>query len=207
MSTSATALTATSERLIDAFLPVAEHGSRHEILVRAPAEVVLDVACTADMQANPLVRGIFRLRELLLRSKSLPREPRGLLDETLSLGWGLLAHRPARAIVVGAVTQPWQPDVVFRSVPPERFRSFAEPGMVKIVWTLEAEPIGPALARFRTETRVVATDAEARRKFGHYWRVFGAGILLIRFLLLPRLRRDAERRYRASLAGSSQGAV
>jgi hypothetical protein len=84
--------------------------------------------------------------------------------------------------------------VVFTPVAPERFAAFSEPDMVKIVWTLEAEPLGPALTRFRTETRVLATDDWARRRFRRYWRMFGAGIVLIRWLLLPALRREAERR-------------
>ncbi|MGH7681237.1 MAG: hypothetical protein ACRENN_04545 [Candidatus Eiseniibacteriota bacterium] len=33
-------------------------------------------------------------------------------------------------------------------------------------------------------------------RFRRYWRQFGAGIVFIRWLLLPAIRRDAERRYR-----------
>jgi hypothetical protein len=47
----------------------------------------------------------------------------------------------------------------------------------------------------------VATDAEARRKFRNYWRKFGRGIVLIRWLVLPAIRREAERRYRGLLTG------
>jgi hypothetical protein len=36
---------------------------------------------------------------------------------------------------------------------------------VKIVWTLEAEALGAALTRFRTQTRAAATDPIARKKF------------------------------------------
>jgi len=53
-------------------------------------------------------------------------------------------------------------------------------------------PIEPALTLFRTETRVLPTDEAARRKFRRYWRFFGAGIVLSRWLLLPALRREAE---------------
>ena len=72
--------------------------------------------------------------------------------------------------------------------------------MVKIAWTLEVEPLAPARTRFRTQTRVVATDDAARRKFRRYWRMFGMGIVLIRLLLLPAVRREAERRARSTLA-------
>ena len=67
---------------------------------------------------------------------------------------------------------------------------------MKIAWTLEATPLAPALTRFATETRVVATDEEARIKFRRYWRKFGMGIVLIRLVLLPALRKRAERLWR-----------
>jgi hypothetical protein len=84
-----------------------------------------------------------------------------------------------------------RPDV-FTSVPAEEFESYCAPDQVKIAWTLETVPLGPALTRFATETRVVATDEQARRKFRRYWRLAGTGIILIRLLVLPALRRAAE---------------
>jgi hypothetical protein len=188
------------ERLIDRFIPRAEHGGRHETLIRAPADLVFELAWNADMQAHPLARAIFWLRQKLLRAEAAPRAARGLVAETTGLGWGMLALRPSRELVMGAATRPWEANVVFRSVPPEQFAAFAEPGMVKIVWTIEAEPVEPALTRFRTETRVEATDEAARVKFRRYRRFFGIGIVLIRLVLLPRLRREAERQYRAASA-------
>jgi hypothetical protein len=97
--------------------------------------------------------------------------------------------------VAGAVCQPWQPNVTFQAIAPERFADFADPDQVKIAWTLEAEPLAPALTRFATETRVVATDPGARAKFRRYWWAFGAGIVMIRWLLLRAIRREAERRW------------
>jgi hypothetical protein len=194
---------ASGVRLIEQFIPRAEHGGCHETLIRAPASLVFELAWNTDMQAHPAVRAIFWLRETLLRAEPAPRAQRGLVAETTALGWRRLAHRSGRELVMGAVTRPWEANVVFRSLPPEEFVAFAESGMVKIVWTLEAEPLGPALTLFRTETRVVATDEAARSRFRRYWRFFGIGIVLVRLLLLPRLRREAERQYRAQLASTS----
>lgn len=192
------AASARGERLIERFIPDALVGERHETLVRAPAGLVFEVAQEFDLQSIPLVRGIFWLRAKLLRAEPPARSlfARGLVRETLALGWGSLALRPGRELVMGAVTRPWEANVGFTAVGPERFAAFAEPDLVKIAWTLEAEPLGPALTRFRTETRVQPTDGEARRKFLRYWRLFGKGIVLIRWLLLPAVRREAERRFR-----------
>jgi hypothetical protein len=68
---------------------------------------------------------------------------------------------------------------------------------VKIAWTLEATELGPALTRFAQETRVVATDEPARILFRRYWRWARFGIISIRLLMLPAVRREAERRWSA----------
>jgi hypothetical protein len=188
--------TAWAGRLIERFMPQADFVECHDTVVRAPADTVFEVAQQFDLQSLPLVRAIFWLRAKLLGAAKPPADlfARGLVAETTAAGWGILAERPGRELVVGSVSQPWKGDVVFTPVAPERFREFSEPDLVKIVWTLEAEPIGAGLARFRTETRVLATDDGARWKFRRYWRWAGIGIVLIRWLLLPALRREAERR-------------
>lgn len=188
---------ASSARLIDEFIPRADRGDRHAILIHAPAELVFSLAWSYDLSSHPLVRAVFGLRRLVMRGRAAPpRAPIGIVEETTGLGWVVLAHRPGREVVLGAATEPWKPDVVFRPVPRNEFAGFAEPGLVKIVWTLEATPLGPALTLFRTETRARATDPEARRKFSRYWLAVGLGIKLIRRLMVPAIRREAERRYR-----------
>jgi hypothetical protein len=66
---------------------------------------------------------------------------------------------------------------------------------VKIAWTLEAWPIAPGVTRFAQETRAVATDRASRGKFMRYWRWARFGIIAIRLLMLPAVRRAAERRW------------
>jgi hypothetical protein len=98
--------------------------------------------------------------------------------------------------VMGAVTRPWEADVRFRSLAPDAFAAFAEPGQVKIAWSLEADPDPqrPGQTLLRTETRARATDPTSRRRFRRYWHLFSPGILLIRRVLLPAVRRSAEGR-------------
>lgn len=111
-----------------------------------------------------------------------------------ALGWGVLAEIPGREIVFGVATRPWEANVVFRALPAGEFAAFNEPGYVKIVWTLRADPIGPAQSVFHTETRATTTDPAARRKFRRYWAPFLPGIILIRKILLRLLKAEAERR-------------
>lgn len=185
------------DRLIDRFLPTPEAAKAHVIRVRAPADFVFDVAEEFDLLSIPAVRAIFRLRAGLLRARPPGGDDTaGLVRRTQEMGWVELARRPGREIVMGAATRPWLPEPVFLSIPPERFRTWNVPGFVKIVWTLEAEPAGPALTRFTTETRVQPTDEIARRKFRRYWLGMGLGIGAIRRLALPAIRERAERRFR-----------
>lgn len=143
------------------------------------------------------MRTLFRLRAALLVAGDQPsRSQLGFIAQMQSLGWHCLAVDSSRCYVAGCACRPWQAVPGFSPLAPETFASFADPGRVKIAWTLEATPLAPALTRFATETRVVATDEEARIKFRRYWRKFGAGIVLIRLVLLPAIRREAERRWR-----------
>jgi hypothetical protein len=185
--------------LLDQFMPEYEVAERHHVRVAAPAAITLSAVTHTDLQQSRIVRAIFKARELVLGAQpDAETQPNGLLAQMTTLGWRVLAEKPGREIVVGAVTQPWLPNVVFRGLAPEEFRAFREPGYVKIIWTLRADPVGDTASIFRTETRVTTTDPTARAKFRWYWARFSPGIVLIRRLMLGPLRTDAERRARQS---------
>lgn len=183
--------------LLDRFMPSYEVVERHKVRIAAPAEVTFSAACDMALKDSAVIRGIFRARELVLGSKPDDKTlPRGLLAQTKALGWGVLAEVSGREIVMGAVTQAWLADVVFRAMPPDEFAAFSDPGYVKIAWTLRADPIGASESAFLTETRATTTDPTARAKFRWYWSKAAPGIWLIRRLTLGPLKREAERRAR-----------
>lgn len=183
---------------LDRFIPRPDVRERFETTIRAPAEFVMQTAGDFDMQSVTLVKAIFWLRERVTGATGVPpRKPQGLLAETRSLGWVLLAEEPGRLVICGATCQPWQADVTFTPLEPAKFAEYSEPDRVKIVWTLEARPIDATTTRFAQETRVVATDRQALAKFRRYWRWARFGIVAIRLLMLPAIRRTAEQRWRA----------
>jgi len=185
------------DSLLDRFLPAYEIVERHQIRVAAPAAMTLDVARDTELQASPVVRTIIRAREVILgASPDDRRRPRGLLAETQSLGWGVLADIPGREVVVGAVTRPWEANVTFHALPPDQFAAFKEAGYVKIAWTIRADPITASESVFRTETRAFATDPTARARFRRYWSFLSPGIIVIRWAVLGPVKREAERRAR-----------
>lgn len=191
-------------RTIDDFMP--DHLVRevHETMVDAPADVALTAAEELDLLSIPLVRATFWLRARAMGAPPPRRDDlKGLVAATRALGWGELARTPGRLVVMGAAVQPWLAEPVFSPIEPDSFAAWAEPDHVKIVWTLEADPLGPSRARLRTETRVQATDEAARAKFLRYWRFARFGIVAIRVLCMPAMRRAAERRF-AAQAGHAE---
>jgi hypothetical protein len=186
--------------LLNAFMPRYEAVERHHVEIAAPADLVMAAAREMDVAGSPVARAIFKAREIVMGAAAQgPRMPRGVIEETVSLGWSVLAEVPGREIVVGAVTRPWERDVKFVGLAPEQFVAFAEPGFVKIAWTLRADPAGPSTSIFRTETRALATDPDARSRFRRYWAFVSPGVWLIRRLTLGPLKAEAERRAAAAV--------
>ena len=184
------------DALLDRFMPAYDIVERHHVSVSAPADVTLAAACEMDLQGSRLVRTIIKAREAILGAIPDDRQrPHGLFAEMQSLGWGVLANVPGREVVVGSVTRPWEANVTFRALDPDRFAAFSEPGYVKIAWTLRADALSATESIFRTETRAIATDETARARFRKYWSLLSPGIILIRLAILRPLKTEAERRY------------
>jgi hypothetical protein len=183
------------DALLDQFMPTYDVAERHHIRIAAPADVTFGAACEMHLQQSPIVRGIFKAREWIMRSHQTAQpDTRAFVPQMRAIGWGVLGEIPGRELVMGAVTRPWMADVAFRPLPPAEFATFQEPEYVKIAWTLRADPIGDGDSIFRTETRVTTTDAAARAKFRRYWAFASPGIILIRWALLTPLKAEAERR-------------
>ncbi|HEX6162502.1 MAG TPA: hypothetical protein VFZ31_03995 [Vicinamibacterales bacterium] len=195
------AVMADNASLIDRFIPHPEVIEHNQIAVNAPADIVLAAAKEMELMSSPLVRSIIKARELVLGGEPDERpHPAQLLDQMKSIGWVVLAEMPGREVVMGAVTQPWQAAPVFRSIPPDEFLAFAEPGYVKIAWTLRASPLDARRSMFHTETRVATTDADARDRFRTYWSFVAPGVKLIRAAMLRPLKRAAEKRWKNAAA-------
>jgi hypothetical protein len=186
-----------ADELLDRFAPEYDVCERHEIALAAPPDVVFEAARQMQLEGSPLVRAIFKAREIIMgaRADARPR-PRGFLAEVTAIGWGMLAERPDRQIVMGAVTRPWEPNPVFRALPADTFSGFAEPDNVKIAWTIAVAPAADGGSLFWTETRALALGPAARRKFRRYWSFLSPGILLIRSIMVHALKAAAERLWR-----------
>lgn len=189
------------DSILDRFMPLYDIVERHHVRVAAPAAVTLAVACDLSLSESRVARAIFKGRELMLGGdQRTPPAPPGLLASMLALGWARLAEEDGREVVLGAVTRPWEANPMFRALPPPDFTRFAEPDYVKIAWTLRADPAGDEACVFRTETRAIATDVEARAKFRRYWALVSPGVALIRRAMLVPVKQEAERRVASAQA-------
>ena len=186
-----------TDSLLDEFMPAYEVVERHHVRVAAPAAIALAAACDMDLAQSPIIRGIFKGRELILGAQpDKARNPRTLLAWARELGWAVLSETPDREVVLGAVTRPWDANPVFRPLPPHQFAAFHEPGYARIVWTLRADPISATESVARTETRVATTDEAARKNFRRYWSLVSPGVEVIRWISLQLVKREAESRMR-----------
>ena len=87
-------------------------------------------------------------------------------------GWVGLAEEPGRELVFGAIGKVWKPDIEWRSVTAEEFRTFAEPDFAKIAARFSVRDYGQGRTLLTYEARTVGTNTEARRKFRRYrWLV------------------------------------
>jgi hypothetical protein len=179
--------------MLDLFAPTWGWRVTHRVPIHATPQRVMAAARRMSLADSRLVRAIFWLRECMVGAEHRPLARTGVVDYVQSIGWGLLAENGGQEIVLGAVTQPWQPAPVFHPISPDRFASFVRPDHVKIVWNLKAEPRGRGQTLLTAETRVIPCDDQARRHFRRYWWIFSPGIWLIRELLLRPLRRRLER--------------
>lgn len=189
--------------LLDRFIPHPEVREQHDVRVRAPADVTYRAALALNIHDSSIIRSIFRGRELLLgaRHRAAPPIATPFLEQMIALGWSVLAEEPGREIVLGAITRPWEPNPRFEPIPAAEFSTFSHPRSVKIAWSVSVFDAAEGESVFRTETRVVTTDAEARRRFRRYWAVVVPGVLMIRretLRLVKVAAEDAARRGRTS---------
>ena len=124
-----------------------------------------------------------------------------MLQWLLNSGFLFLREIKDREVVFGVVNRMVAVESRRPPVKPEEFASFSEPGVVKIAANFRVEGQRGGWSRVTTETRILATDEVAERRFGAYWRLIHPGSALIRRSWLQAIRRRAEEPMPASGGG------
>lgn len=182
--------------LIQKYLPDFEFREHRSTMVVAAPQIAYNTMCSVDFSRSWLIRTIFTTRRLLYGifvkriEKNNTAAFGSLLESALKLGWSVLEEVPNHELVVGAVTQPWEAEVIFQGLTGLEFINFEKPGFAKIAWNIAVQEVKPGVTRLSTETRVALTDPIARRKFSYYWFLFNPGIRLIRWAAFRIVKRD-----------------
>lgn len=185
-----------SNMQIDSFMPSYHFNEVHSVLVQAPPEQVYRALHQVTPSEVSLLSSLFWLRSLGGCADSRAeiqgrRTP--ILDELTTQGFVRLGEHPGRELVLGVVGQFWRlkggPEPV-RSA--SEFLEFVRPGFVKATINFVVMDAGGSASKVVTETRILATDTTAQRRFGWYWRLIYPGSMLIRIMWLRAIKQRAE---------------
>ncbi len=116
-----------------------------------------------------------------------------LLDLALRTGFMKLAEEPDREIVVGTLVAAPKGTRLKKDPTPDDFKALHAPGFALAALNFRLEDAAHGETVLTTETRVYATDASTRKKFGAYWRVIYPGSALIRVMGLRAIKQRAEK--------------
>ena len=191
--------------LIDYFLPRYDHAEVSARIVASTPVAVWAAVHSADLNRSRSTRFLLSLRaaptavrQALTRRRSdsgrlaLATTHRLTLADLprLRSDFLTLAEIPRRELVLGLVLPIWparSPAVVH----PSTFAAFGEPGYAKVVFSISMHGAGDQRVRLRTETRVLATSARARRVFRLYWLAIGPFSAHLRRVMLGTIAAEA----------------
>ncbi|OLE38446.1 MAG: hypothetical protein AUG48_01725 [Actinobacteria bacterium 13_1_20CM_3_68_9] len=181
---------------LEKLLPDFDFSERHERVVFAPHARVYEAARNLRVRQVPLLRLLMAIRWLpgMVTGRRRLLSPQAMaLDEAVNLGFTLAWEEPDRGYAFVGVGRYWVPNSGIRPIAGvEDFLSFSEAGYAKVALAVVAEPEGSNRTRVITETRIRATDAAARRRFGAYWLIIRPGSAAIRRALLRAIAMAAE---------------
>ena len=177
---------------LDEFAPAWQFREVHRVRVTASAEQAYRAIKTVSADEIRFFRTLTWIRRLgrPLPQSILDAPPHApLLEVATRGGFLLLSDEPGRETVVGSVVI--APHGAARPRTPEEYRALEAPGYAKATmnFLIKEDEAGCVVT---TETRVHATDARSRRRFGLYWLAIYPGSTLIRRMWLRAIKRRAE---------------
>ncbi len=180
---------------LDEFLPAYQFSEFHAIRINAPRQNVFQAIQEVSADEIFLFRALTWIRR---RGRSGPESilnapsDKPLLEVALQTSFMKLAEEPDREIVVGTLVAAPQGAQLKKDPTPDDFKALQAPGFALAAMNFRLEDAADGETVLTTETRVYATDASTRKKFGAYWRVIYPGSALIRVMWLRAIQHRAE---------------
>ncbi|HYE85485.1 MAG TPA: hypothetical protein VEA16_03975 [Vicinamibacterales bacterium] len=181
----------TANHAIDEFAPRFHFRERHELEVAAPPDRVyaaIKAVAADDISLFNLFTSIRRFGrpgpESILNAPG--RQP--ILDVATRTGFLMLADRPPREVVIGAVVVAPPGARGARRLTTDEYKSLSAAGFAKATMNFRVEDAGNGKSRVITETRIFATDGTALRRFTPYWRIIFPGSAILRLTWLRAVR-------------------
>jgi hypothetical protein len=179
--------------LIETFAPNPDAVETHSINIAASPEGVYRALWTADLGGSLVIKLLLALRsvpEFVLHG-SRPRNSEANLQTLIASGFGVLAEKPGKEIVLGVSGRFWRPTGNLSPFRREDFDQPVPPGMTRGVWNFSVSESRNGITILSTETRVTCGDVASRRKFRLYWLLVRPFSGLIRRLMLRNVRNAA----------------
>ncbi len=181
--------------LIDEFLPDYDVVEHHAVDVDAPVDEAYRAVKELDLARSPVVLALLFVRGLPhLFTGAVKPKLQLQLDDIVESGFVVLGEEPEQELVLGVVGKFWQLSSGVHRIDAAEFTDFDEPDFAKAAWNFAVSARPGGGSRVETETRILSTDDEARRRFSRYWWLIGRFSALIRRIVLGQIKRDAESR-------------
>lgn len=179
---------------LDHFMPDYQFSETHATLVQAEPQRVFRAIKNVTAEEILLLRTLTWIRAPHFRTRSRvtilnPPAARPILEVATASSFLLLREEPDREIVVGTVVLSRVP---VAKLDPEGFLRFHPAGSAKATLNFHIQELGAGWCKVTTETRVLAAEASARRRFGLYWRLIYPGSATIRRMWLRAIQLRAE---------------
>ena len=189
--------------LIDRYLPRFDVRERHHLRVHASPAAAYAALRTADFARSPVVGLLLALRAIpaaLSQGVAGMRALTGRGGRAVTLasfeerGFRILEDREPEELVLGLEGQFWRASGGVCTPSVDAFLcSTPAAGMARAVWNFRVWAKAPDSCEISTETRVLCSSSEVRRRFLPYWWIIRLGSGAIRGAMLRAIRDEAER--------------
>ena len=178
---------------LDAIIPEYDFHEKHRIIINASPGKVYNAAKAVTAREIFIFRALMYIRSLPSRRMFEINPDIPLLKEIFNKRFRLLDDIADTEIVFGIIGRFWKlnlgENVAITDT--DYFIKFNRPAFVKAAANMRIVSLN-GRTLLTTETRVIATDDEAKRKFRLYWIIIRIGSGFMRRMWLRAIKRRAE---------------